>query len=93
MNYDIVVWLNDNQDFLIETIKPFIHEKKEWINNSDPVFHDEINNQYQDVCLSIIGIKVCKDLGCSVEEYYETVEDENVFKYLITTILEGEQDD
>lgn len=93
MNSDIILWLNSNEQAIVELINPLLKQKKEAMNAYDVIFHDEIINQFENLALSIIGIEVCKSLGCSVEDYYETIQDEIVYNYITNKIFEGEQND
>ena len=93
MNSDIILWLNSNEQAIVELIKPLLKQKEEAVNTYDNLFHDEIINQFESLALSIIGIEVCKSLGCSVEDYYETIQDEIVYNYITNKIFEGEQND
>lgn len=90
MNDNIVIWLHDNQALIIDLINPLIKQKNKALKEYEIIFHPEIINQYETLYLSIIGIEACRCLGCSVEDYYETIQEERVFTYLTSIILEGE---
>lgn len=90
MNSEIILWLNNNEPAIIDLLNPLIKQREESLLVYDQVFHDEIVNQFESLAFSIIGIEVCRSLGCSVEEYYDTIEDEIVFDYIISIIFKGE---
>jgi hypothetical protein len=92
MNSDIIIWLHDNKFGIIYLITPLINQKKNALQTYDVIFHDEINKQFKSLYLSLIGIEASAALGCSAEDFYETVEDENVIGYLNELIQEGENE-
>lgn len=71
----IVEWFINNQSFITEITEPYRKQRADAITQSDPLFFDEIEKQYQEKVLSIVGIEICKQLGCSIELYYDVVGD------------------
>jgi hypothetical protein len=72
----ILEWLEDHRDLVAEMAEPYRKQRAEAISNCAPIFFDEIQSQYREKVLSVVGVEVCKQLGCSVELYYDVVGDD-----------------
>lgn len=81
---EIQLWLCENVFTVKELLIPVLIQKTEALKAYEVVFHDEIKSQYENLILSIVGIEVCKTLGCSVEDYYDTIEEFNLIELLET---------
>jgi hypothetical protein len=75
---EIRLWLCDNAFTIKELLVPLLIQKTEALKTYDGVFHHEINKQFESLALSIIGIEITKQTGCSVEEYYDIIEECNL---------------
>lgn len=89
---EIRLWLCDNVFTIKELLVPALIQKSEALKAYEGVFHDEINKQFESLSLSLIGIEITKQTGCSVDEYYEVIQDCNT-RELFNQIDEWRQND
>lgn len=75
-------WLIDNALTIDELLSPLVVQRKEALSTYDGVFHDEILNQFDEHAHDMLSIEVCKNLGCSVLDYYEVIDGIDVFELL-----------
>jgi hypothetical protein len=71
---EIRCWLADNVLTIDGLIAPLMEQRQEALSTYDSVFHQEIMFQFEELSFSIIGIEVCKNLGCSISDYYEAID-------------------
>lgn len=81
MKDKIVEYLFDNMEHLIELTEIYRSQKKSLLN-SDPLFKEEIMDQYNERIRFMIGLEITRDIGCSYEEaliVMEEIEIEKLF--------------
>ena len=67
-----------NHEHLKELITPLKLQRDLAFNMYDESFHVTIEDQYDNLLMSVVGIDVCKSVGCSVESYYEFIGDSDL---------------
>ena len=75
-------WIIDNALTVDQILTPLVQQKNDALSLYDGVFHDEILNQFNELAHSILGVEVCKNLGCSVEDYYNAIDGIEAFNLL-----------
>lgn len=81
---EVFDWILNNKPTIENIVSPANKHRIELLNEYEPIFHDEINEQFDEMVTSLIGIEVCICLGCSVEDFYEAMED----RYIINLLKE-----
>lgn len=75
-------WIIDNALTVDQILTPLVEQRNEALSLYDGVFHDEILNQFDELAHSILGIEVCKNLGCGVIDYYEAIDGIDAFELI-----------
>jgi hypothetical protein len=70
----IVDWIINNESTIRDICKPLLEDKVKLFDTTPSEYHDDIVDQYKAAVLLRVCDEVCGDLGCSTEEFYETVE-------------------
>lgn len=82
MNYDKVdEYLISNLEFLKETIAP-LKQTRNTALLTDPLFSDEIKEQYKDRVIGEVAFHICLNIGCSFEDAVIRLEEIKV-EYLL----------
>lgn len=71
-------YFRSNYEHLKELIVPLKLQRDLAFNIYGEEFHNIIDNQYDNLLMSVIGIEVCKNVGVSVETYYEFIGDSDL---------------
>ena len=74
MRQKIIDWMVNNQPVIRDICKPLIDQKLSLYLSYPSEYHDDIQKQCKEAILSNLCNLVCKDLGCSTEQFYETME-------------------
>jgi len=70
----IIDWIADNEATIKDICETYINTKKDLYILYSVEYHEDIEKQYRERVLSNICDAVCKDIGCSTEQFYETIE-------------------
>lgn len=73
---DVQEWILDNVGYIKELIAPTLQMRSKAIAENDPLFYDDIDKQCREIVASIIGIEFCKVKACSVEQFYDSITEE-----------------
>jgi hypothetical protein len=73
---EIQEWLIVNTPHIKELTEPYKKNKLLAFQTQEVVFHDEIERQYRQIVTEIIGVEISKSIGCSLESFYDTIDDE-----------------
>ena len=79
---EVFNYLFKNQDRMKELVKNYTEQKAELLKTEDKVFHNDINQQYEDVTRKIIMIDVAQHISCGADIILEIVEALNIGSYL-----------
>jgi hypothetical protein len=74
LKQQIIDWIVNNEPTIKDVCDVFLNSKTDLYVLYDIEYHEDIKRQYKDLVLSRICDLVCKDLGCSSEQFYETIE-------------------
>jgi hypothetical protein len=70
----IIDWIVDNELTVVEICLPHIEGMRMMFTVLDKEYHQELRDQCFKHCLKQICDEVCRNLGCSAEQFYEIVE-------------------
>ena len=79
---EIVLYLLFSQDKYKKINEPYKKQLDYHLNTNDPVFHDEIKEQYKDLIKSLILNQMSKDIFVNPQEAMEVLDDLNLDEYL-----------
>lgn len=70
----IIDWILNNEATIKDICEKYLDRKAIVYNLYSVEYHEDIHHQYKDRVVSDVCDTVCKDLGCSAEQFYETIE-------------------
>lgn len=74
MNNKVIEWIENNEATIKDICKLYLNDKMALYTLYDTEYHSDIQKQYNERVLSLVCDAVCKDVGCSAEDFYETIE-------------------
>lgn len=74
MNNKVLEWIESNEPTIKDICALYLKTKTTLYTLYDIEYHGDIEKQYRQMVLSLICDAVCKDIGCSAEDFYETIE-------------------
>jgi len=70
----IVDWIANNEPTIKDICEELLKSKANLYTMYDVEYHEDIQKQYKEIVLSRVCDMVCKDIGCSAELFYDTIE-------------------
>ena len=74
LKQQIIDWIANNEATIKDICKGLQDAKASLCIIYDVEYHEDIRNEYRSRVVSAVRDAVCKDIGCSAEEFYETIE-------------------
>lgn len=74
MNSEIIDYIENNLENFFELTKHYRAEKDRLIEK-DPIFKEEILEQFHDKVRFLVSLEITRDLGCSYEEALIAIQD------------------
>ena len=74
MKQQIIEWIANNGATIVDICLPLLKSKKEYLEILDREYHQDVINQYVEKVVSKVCDEVCRDTGCSAEQFYDTIE-------------------
>lgn len=74
MRQKIIDWLVNNEPTIRVICEPLMADKNRALQTFAKEYHDDVLDQYKTLVLKGVCDSVCEDLGCSAEDFYETIE-------------------
>jgi hypothetical protein len=74
LKHKIIDWMANNEPTIYTICQPLLEDKKNLFDTTPSEYHEDIVKQYKDMVLTRVCDAVCRDLGCSAEDFYETIE-------------------
>jgi len=82
LDSQILEYIENNLENFFDLTKHYREEKKR-LMSKDPLFKEEIMEQYHDKIRFLISLEITRDTGCSYEEAIVAIEETQIDKLLI----------
>lgn len=74
LKQQVIDWIANNEPTIKDICEELLNSRTALYAVYDVEYHEDIQKQYKDIVLSRVCDMVCKDIGCSAELFYDTIE-------------------